>query len=134
MPAALDGADAPDAQQGPSRGRWTGAIGLWAAFVALLPHVVHHVLPFVGGALLTGVAGGVVFAAVGVAAMVPFLIGLRRRFGTWMAPFAALALFGAVFVASTVLVGPLVRGALTYGTPDDAYPSVHPSHPSHHAP
>jgi len=116
---------------GQRRGAWTGAIGLWAGFLGVLPHVLHHLLPVVGGALLTGAVGGIVFGIIGFAAMVPFLLTLRRRFGTWTAPLVAAGVFGVVFLISTVFIGPVVRSALTgVASPEPS----HRAHPSGHAP
>ena len=88
-------------------------------------------LPAVAGAFLTGALGGVVFAVIGFGAIVPFLVTLRRRFGTWTAPLVAAGVFGVVFAVSTVFIGPLVRDALT--NDPSAEPS-HRAHPSGHGP
>ena len=115
-------------------GASTGAIGLWGAFVGIMPHVLHHVLPLVGGAILTGVVGGVAFAIIGLVAMLPFLMGLRRRFGTWTAPLAATAVFAVVFAVSMLFIGPLVRGVLAGEQPSEVHPSTHQPHSSGHVP
>jgi hypothetical protein len=58
--------------------------------------------------------------------MLPMLARLRRRFGTWAAPGAALALFATMFTVSTLWIGPAIRG-------DDAGPAGQPTdHSSHH--
>jgi hypothetical protein len=54
------------------------------------------------------------------------LLRLRRRFGTWLAPAIALALFAAMFTVSTLWIGPAIRG-----NGDDAPIE---DHEQHHAP
>ncbi|MFP5331606.1 MAG: hypothetical protein ACLGHX_04480 [Acidimicrobiia bacterium] len=72
------------------------------------PHVLHHVGPLAGAAILAGVGGRLVFFALGLAVTVPTLRRLRRRFGNWVAPGLALGLFAATFSVSTFVVGPLI--------------------------
>ncbi len=78
----------------------SGALGTIAAF---LPHVLHHVGLIAGAAFVSGLAGGVVFAAVGVVAMAPIALRLRRRTGSWQAPLVAVAAFGVMFALMTVI-------------------------------
>jgi hypothetical protein len=59
-----------------------------------------------GTALLAGIGGTLLFGAIGLAAMVPMLLRLRRRFRNWWAPGIAAAVFVAVFAVSTFLTGP----------------------------
>jgi hypothetical protein len=76
----------------------------------LAPHLLHHLAPLAGAALLTGTAGSVLFGVLGFALMVPMLLRLRRRFGSWLAPAVALVLFVGMFTISTVWIGPAIRG------------------------
>jgi hypothetical protein len=85
----------------------SGAIG---AVAGVAPHVLHHVAPIAGAAFFTGVTGSVLFGVLGLALTVPMLLRLRRRFGTWVAPGIALALFVVTFTFSTFVVGPAIRG------------------------
>lgn len=85
----------------------SGAIG---AVAGLTPHVLHHVLPLAGAAFLTGATGSVLFGVLGLALTTPTLLRLRRRFGTWLAPGIALALFTLAFTLSTFVIGPAIRG------------------------
>jgi hypothetical protein len=101
----------------------SGAVG---ALAGAAPHVLHHVGPLAGAALLTGAGGTVLFGVAGFALMVPMLLGMRRRFGTWAAPGVALVLFVAMFTASTVWIGPAIRGN---GSSD----GQHSDHTSHHS-
>lgn len=89
---------------------WGGVVGVWGAFVGVLPHVLHHVGPLAGAALLAGATGRVLFAALGFVAAVPFLLRLRRRFDSWRAPAIALATFAAMFSLSSFVIGPAITG------------------------
>jgi hypothetical protein len=89
---------------------WSGAVALWGGFIGLLPHVLHHVGPLAGAALLAGATGRVLFAAIGFVAAVPFLRRLHRRFRTWRAPAIALAVFAAMFSLSSFVIGPAIAG------------------------
>ena len=89
---------------------WSGLIALWGAFVGLAPHVLHHVGPLAGAALLAGAGGTLLFAALGFLAAIPFLLRLYRRFRTWKAPALALAVFAAMFSLSSFVIGPVISG------------------------
>lgn len=119
-------------------GAWvTGMLG---GVSGLAPHVLHHVAPLVGTALVAGTGGTLLFGALGLLASIPMLLGLRRRFDSWLAPAIALAVFAAMFVVSNVVIGPLISGSVraepgpawTSETPGPASASPHPSehHPS----
>lgn len=82
---------------------WGWLVALWAAVMGLAPHVLHHVGPLAGAAIVSGVAGTALFGALGFAATIPLLLRLRRRFGSWRVPTAALAVFALVFTLSTVV-------------------------------
>lgn len=81
-----------------------------AAMLGLAPHVLHHVGPLAGAALLGGVGGSLLFGAIGFVAAVPFLVKLHRRCGDWRIPAGVLALMAVVFSVSTFVVGPAVSG------------------------
>jgi len=82
--------------------------GAIAMFLGLLPHILHHVGPLAGAALFAGVAGSLLFGALGLIAAIPFLLRLRRRSGSWRVPAAMLALFAVMFSISTFLIGPAI--------------------------
>jgi predicted PurR-regulated permease PerM len=86
----------------------SGGLG---ALVGLAPHVLHHVGPLVGTALVAGAGGTVLFGVVGLIASVPMLIKLHRRFSSWWAPAIALAAFTAMFLISSFVIGPLISGS-----------------------
>jgi hypothetical protein len=109
---------------------WSGVLAAWGVFVGLVPHVLHHVGPLAGAALLAGVGGTVLFAAIGFVAAIPFLLRLYRRFGSWRAPAIALALFAAMFSLSSFVIGPAISG----GNATPARPGIEQQdgHEQHH--
>ena len=112
------------------RRAWAGVTGAVGIVSGIAPHVLHHVGPIAGAALLTGTGGSVLFGALGLAISVPFLLRLRRRFGTWRAPMVALAAFAAAFTLSTLVIGPAIRGdgdapATPLERPADGAPDEH---------
>lgn len=114
-------------------GRWSGIGATIGTVTGLLPHVLHHAGLLVGTALLTGIGGTALFAVLGLAAMLPMLIRLRRRFSTWWAPTIALTLFAAMFAVSTFIIGPALRGAMSGPPVDSPQPTSTPGeHTSHH--
>lgn len=96
---------------------WSAALAVWGGFIGLLPHVLHHVGPLAGAALLAGATGRVLFAAVGFVAAIPFLRRLRRRFQTWRAPAIALVIFAVTFSLSSFVIGPAISGDDTPARP-----------------
>ena len=117
---STDRAARPDAR---SRLR-VGAGAAGAAVLGAAPHVLHHAGPLAGAALLAGAAGTALFVAFGLLAAVPMLLRLHRRTGSWRAPAGLLVLFAAVFVVSTVNIGPALS--------DDDEPAAQASEPSGH--
>lgn len=89
---------------------WGALVAVWGAVTGVLPHVLHHVGPLAGAALLAGASGKLLFAAIGFVLSIPFLLRLYRRFKTWVAPAVALGIFVAVFSLSTFVIGPLITG------------------------
>ncbi|BEL07467.1 hypothetical protein Q0Z83_056580 [Actinoplanes sichuanensis] len=87
------------------------------AAMGLIPHLLHHAGLFAGTALVAGLGGTVLFGVLGLAVMAPMLLRLRRRFGSWSAPGAAVLLFGAMFAVSALLIGPMLRGGGTGSAP-----------------
>ena len=126
--------DAPATSAPPRtlRGRLaTAATATVGAIVGLAPHVLHHIGPLLGVALIAGTGGTILFGLLGLAASVPMLLRLHRRFRTWRAPALALALFAVAFAVSTLVVGPLISGARTPPAPPAPGPTV--SEPAGHA-
>lgn len=122
-------------QTPPGRTRvWTrvraGLLGIWAAITGAAPHVLHHVGPLAGSALIAGAGGRIIFGLAGFVATIPLLRRMRRRAGSWKAPGLALALFAAIFTFSTVVIGPAVTGAGA----DPATPAEDVDHHGHDTP
>lgn len=82
----------------------------WGAVLGAAPHVLHHVGPLAGAALLAGAGGTALFGAAGFVASIPFLLRLKRRFRTWVAPALATAVFAGMFTLSTLVIGPALAG------------------------
>lgn len=110
-----------------SRKAWVGLSAAWAAFVGLLPHILHHVGPLAGAAVFAGATGSLLFGVLGLVVAIPFLRRMYRKFGTWRAPAIALALFAAAFSLSTFVIGPAINGE---GGDSSARPA--PGHEVHH--
>lgn len=92
----------------------------------IAPHVLHHVGPIAGAAIVSGSTGTVVFGLLGFLLMIPSLLQIKRRFGTWLAPGIAVVVFAVLFTISTVWIGPIIRGD-TVQTPD-AHETEHEAH------
>jgi len=111
------------------RSTWTVLSGALGGIVGLAPHVLHHIGPLVGTALVAGTGGTALFGILGLAASVPMLITLHRRFANWWAPAIALGVFTAMFLISSFVIGPLISA------PDEpANPGVtEVNHDAHHS-
>ena len=92
----------------------------------IAPHVLHHVGPIAGAAIVSGSTGTVVFGLLGFLLMVPSLLQIKRRFGTWLAPGIAIVVFAVLFTISTVWIGPIIRGEID--EPPDAHQTEHEAH------
>lgn len=123
MPVTAPAIAGPPARSLASRA-WGAGLAVWAAFTGILPHVLHHVGPLAGAALLAGAAGTAVFAAIALVASVPFLLRMYRRFGTWVAPAAALGVMAVAFSVSSFVIGPAVTG----GDESRPQPAGHDAH------
>lgn len=107
--------------------------GVGAAVLGAAPHVLHHVGPLAGAALLAGAGGKLLFGAIGFVAAVPMLRGLRRRTGSWRVPAALLSAMAVMFTFSTLVIGPALTDD---GNERPANPGVSQpagkDHDSHH--
>lgn len=101
----------------------------WAAVTGAAPHVLHHVGPLAGTALVSGAGGQLAFGAIGFVATVPMLRRLRRRTGSWRASGLALAAFVVVFAVSNLVVAPaLTSDSTAEGVPVDSQVDDHHGH------
>ena len=107
---------------------WGALVAVWGGLVGLVPHVLHHIGPLAGAALLAGATGRALFAAIGFVAAIPFLRRLHRRFKSWRAPAIALAIFAAMFALSSFVIGPVIADS-SDATPS---PSGQQGHEQHH--
>lgn len=109
---------------------WAVIAAAWGVVLGALPHVLHHVGPLAGAALLAGAGGTALFAAIGFVASIPFLLRLYRRFQTWVAPAIALALFAGMFAFSSLVIAPAITGSDGGSTPAPGIeqPGGHASH------
>lgn len=96
---------------------WTVLSGGLGGIVGLAPHVLHHIGPLVGTALVAGAGGTALFGVLGLVAFVPMLLKLKRRFSNWWAPGIALGVFAAMFLISSFVVGPLISAPDEPATP-----------------
>jgi hypothetical protein len=116
------------------RRRWSNALGaLVGTASGLLPHLLHHVGLLAGAAVLAGATGTVLFGLLGLAAMLPLLLRLRRRFASWWAPAVALGVFAAMFVISAVVLGPALRSPAEPPADHPSPPGPSAEHTRHHA-
>ena len=139
VPALAEPAPAVSKPRGVARVRAAIAV-LGAAVLGAAPHVLHHVGPLAGAALLAGASGKVLFGALGFALAVPMLRRLRRRTGSWRVPGGVLALMAVMFTFATFVIGPALTGAdggRQSAAPSGTVPSAPPrgsdsEHDTHH--
>ena len=91
--------------------------GIGAAALGAAPHVLHHVGPLAGAALLAGATGRLLFGLLGFLLAVPMLRRLRRRHGSWAVPAGVLAAMAVVFTISSFVIGPALAGGDEATTP-----------------
>ena len=105
-------------------------LAAWGVLVGVAPHVLHHVGPLSGAALLAGAGGKLLFGALGIVLSIPFLLRLHRRFHTLVAPALATVAFAAIFAISTLVISPLITGSSDSPgkQPGVELPSGHASH------
>lgn len=108
---------------------WGTVLAAWGVVSGLAPHVLHHVGPLAGAALLAGAGGRVLFAGIALVVSVPFLLRIYRRFHTWLAPAIALAAMTMTFAISTLVIAPLITGSDSGGSqPGVQQPGGHMGH------
>lgn len=113
---------------------WGGVVAAWGVIAGIAPHVLHHVGPLAGAALLAGFGGKAIFFALGLVLSIPLLRRLHRRFKTLVAPAIAVAVFAAMFVFSSLVIAPLITGSSAKPSPPGIeQPADAGNHTSHHA-
>ena len=123
---------APATPPGRLRAWWNTVVGALGTLGGLAPHVLHHVGPLAGTALLAGAGGTALFGALGFAASIPMLLRLRRRYRSWWAPAIALVIFAAMFALSAFVIGPAISGGDGGGAPADNPAPTSTEHTGHH--
>jgi len=118
--------------QGVGERIWAAVAGAWGFVAGLLPHVLHHVGPLAGAAVLAGAGGSVLFFAVGLLLSVPLLVRLYRRFKTPAAPAIAIAVFTAMFAVSSFVIAPRINGGSDNPVPSKPGIQQPSGHESHH--
>lgn len=108
---------------------WGAVVAGWAVVAGVAPHVLHHVGPLAGAALLAGFGGKAIFA-LGLVLSLPMLRRLYGRFGTLVAPVVAVVAFAAVFTFSSLVIAPRLTGSdsSSPATPGIEQPAGHESH------
>jgi hypothetical protein len=114
------------------RAWWSALVGAIGVGVGLAPHVLHHVGLLAGTALVAGAGGTVLFGVLGLAASVPLLLRLRRRFHTWWAPAVGLAVFAVMFSVSAFVIGPAISDGAGTEAPGGGQPTPTVDHGGHH--
>ncbi len=113
---------------------WGAVVAAWAVVTGVAPHVLHHVGPLAGAALLAGFGGKAIFFALGLLLSLPMLRRLHRRFGTLVAPALGVAAFAAVFTFSSLVVAPRLTGSeKAPPAPGVEQPTTPSGHASHHS-
>ena len=109
---------------------WSTILAAWGAVLGLLPHVLHHVGPLAGAALLAGAAGRLLFAAIALVVSIPLLLRIHRRFRTWIASAIALGVMALMFSLSSFVIGPALTGSEDGAKPSPGLqqPAGHESH------
>jgi predicted PurR-regulated permease PerM len=92
--------------------------------------VLHHIGLLAGTAFVAGSSGTILFGLIGIAASIPLLLRLKKRFGSRWAPIIGLAAFAFMFSLSAFVIGP----AITNGgsQPPIDQPSPSPQDTEHH--
>jgi hypothetical protein len=106
-------------------------VATWALFVGALPHVLHHVGPLAGAAIVSSAGGRALFGVAGFLLTIPMLRRMRRRTNSWRAPMIALAIFVVMYLVSSLIVGPALTGS---SSPDTQQPRARSGdeHANHH--
>jgi hypothetical protein len=109
---------------------WVGVVGAWAVITGVAPHVLHHVGPLAGAALLAGFGGKAIFFPLGLVLSLPMLRRLYRRCDSLVAPALAVVAFAILFTFSSLVVAPALTGSDQAPTqvPGIEQPSGHDNH------
>ena len=107
------------------------SVGAWGVVPGLAPHVLHHVGPLAGAAVLAGAGGKALFFVLGLALSIPLLRRLHRRFGTPIAPPIASVVCAGMCALASLVIPPRKPGGsqpASQSTPALQQPSGHDAH------
>ena len=104
------GVTRPGQAPGDAGGRGVAAGAAGGAVLGAAPHLLHHAGLLAGAGVLAGAGGTLLFGALGLLAVVPLLVRMRRRTGGWVKPAATLAAFAVLFALSSLVIGPALTG------------------------
>jgi hypothetical protein len=107
---------------------WGAIVAAWGVVTGVAPHVLHHVGPLAGAALLAGFGGKAIFFALGLVLSIPMLRRVYRRFGMLVAPALAIVAFAGVFTFSSLVIAPRLTGSEKAPAPTLEQPAGHASH------
>lgn len=124
MSAVVEGSP----RRGVANRAWAAVAGAWGVVTGLAPHVLHHVGPLAGAAVLAGFGGKAPFFALGLLLSLPMLRRLYRRFGTLVAPAIAIVVFAGMFALSSLVIAPRLTGGSDAPAPGLQQPSGHETH------
>lgn len=103
----------------------------WALVLGAAPHVLHHVGPLAGAAVLAGATGRLVFGIAGLLLAIPLLRRIYRHTGTLVAPALALAAMTTAFLVSSFVIAPALTGTSSNAGREPS-PTM-PGHEAHHS-
>jgi hypothetical protein len=132
MSSAVDSITPAKTGRGIAGRVWAGVVAAWGVISGLAPHVLHHVGPLAGAALLAGFGGKALFFALGLVLSLPLLRRLYRRFQTWLAPALAVLIFIGMFSLSSLVIAPRLTGSEKAPAPGIEQPSAPSGHARHH--
>jgi hypothetical protein len=130
MSTAVDTLTAGKKRRGIAGRVWAGVVPAWAVITGVAPHVLHHVGPLAGAALLAGYGGKAIFFALGLVLSLPLLRRLYHRFETWRAPALAVLVFVGMFAFSSLVLAPWITGTDKPSSPVIQQPADHAGHHS----
>lgn len=117
------------------RSAWAATRAGLGSLLGLVPHVMHHIGIVAGTALLAGFWGNAALYVLGLVLSIPMFKRLHRRYGSIAAPILGISIFTALFLFSTLVLGPAINGvgsAPTAPAPSSSS-AVESGHATHHS-
>jgi len=111
---------------------WSAMVTLWAVITGAAPHVLHHIAPIAGAALIGGVIGTTVFGVLAFLLTIPLLLRVRARTQSWRLPSMLVGLFAVMWLVSSLLFasqgGSAHNNSAQHGSRTSAGHNAHMSH------